>query len=60
MTRRRFIERLLAVVGVVAAGLFRLKEKAVPRRFVRARPMRQYPGPVGKLNEMEYESRWSG
>ena len=60
MTRRRFIQRLLGTAIAVAAGMGWLAKKAVPRRFVRALRVKEYPGSLRLMGDVSEQGKWSG
>ena len=60
MKRREFIHKSIKAGMALVAGTCWLAKKAVPRKFVRAVPLRKYPGTVGPLPDAFEQSRWSG
>ncbi len=65
MTRRKFIRQLTQICSVVVAGVFAftqrvLAQKATLRKFVRAVPMKRYPGRVRSLHDIFEQGKWSG
>ncbi len=65
MTRRKFIYTLTQAGSVVVAGVFTFVRKATAqkaklRKFVRAIPMRRYPGCVRPPQNILEQSKWSG
>lgn len=60
MTRRRFMRIVLNAGTAIVAGTFWLAKKTVPRKFVRAVPLKKYPGPVKSLQNISKQSKWSG
>jgi hypothetical protein len=59
MTRRKFIRRLTKAVVGIFAGVSWLARKA-PRRFVRAVPIKKYPGVLKPLEDISGPGKWSG
>lgn len=65
MTRRKFIRKLTQICSVVVAGAFTFARRASAqeaklRKFVRAVPMRRYPGRVRPLHDIFEQGKWSG
>jgi len=60
MTRRKFINNLIKVAGVVAAGTWWAAKKAIPKKFIEAVPLKKYPGSLGKAAKIEKYGKWSG
>jgi hypothetical protein len=60
MTRRQFIEKLIAAGPIAAAGLWWLAKKASPRRFIRAVRNNNYPGKLRAFEDIFNKNQWSG
>jgi len=60
MTRRKFIYLLAKIGSVAGFGAGWLGNKAGFCRFVRALPMKSYPGRVKPLNDVLKKGKWSG
>jgi hypothetical protein len=65
MTRRKFICKLTQTGSVIVAGAFTLARRASAqkvklRKFVRAVPMKRYPGRVRPLHDIFEQGKWSG
>jgi hypothetical protein len=60
MTRRRFVRIITGVASAFCGGLYRLSQRAVPRRVVRALRLGKYPGEVVPMGDMGKQSKWSG
>ena len=65
MTRRKFIRKLTQICSVIVAGAFTFARKATAqttklRKFVRAVPMRRYPGRVRPPHDSFEQGKWSG
>ena len=60
MTRRKFIQRLLIAATAVAGGIGWLAKKAVPRKFVRALRVKEYPGSLRPMGDVSEQGKWSG
>jgi len=58
MTRRRFIRILAKTGAVIVAGVLWIA--GVPRRFVRARPVKKYPGSLKFMGDVSRGGKWSG
>ena len=50
----------MTVVPAALAAGFALAKTVVPRRFLRAKPMAKYPGPLKPLGNITSQSKWSG
>jgi len=64
MTRRKFIRKLTETCSFIVAGASAFTQgasaqKAKLCKFVRAVPMRQYPGPVKPLHDIFEQGKWS-
>jgi hypothetical protein len=58
MTRRKFI-RVLAKAGAgIVVGVSWLAR--APRKFVRALPVKRYPGSLKSLGDVSRGGKWSG
>jgi len=60
MTRREFIQRLLSAVPVIMTGAYWLVKKAVPRRFTHAGRLKNYPGAIKPLRNINNQGSWKG
>ena len=60
MTRRKFLQTMLAAAAAGAAGIGWLAKKAAPRKFVRAVRSRVYPGALKTLENIRRIGKWSG
>jgi hypothetical protein len=60
MTRRKFIQRLINTGAAIVLGTWWLAKKASPRRFLRALPVKKYPGSLKSLGDVSKGGKWSG
>jgi hypothetical protein len=60
MTRRKFIQKLIHVGSAVIGGTCWVAKKAVPRKFVRAIKVKNYPGSLRPLRYISKQNKWSG
>jgi hypothetical protein len=60
MTRRKFIQELLKGGAAIIIGVSWLAEKTLPRKFVRAVRLGEYPGSLKPLKDIHKQSKWSG
>jgi hypothetical protein len=60
MTRRRFVQRLLKAGSAILLGIVWLGKKALPRKFVWAKRLEKYPGPLKTLGDVSKQGKWSG
>jgi hypothetical protein len=58
MTRRKFIQVLTKTGAAIVAGVLWIA--SAPRRFVRALPVKKYPGSLKPLGDVFKQSKWSG
>ena len=58
MTRRRFIKVLAKAGAGIVAGVLWIAR--VPKRFVRALPVKKYPGSLKSLGDVFGQGKWSG
>jgi len=60
MTRREFIQKAIEIAAAIAAGAFWLAEKTGLKKFVRAEKLKNYPGTLKPLSNIDSQSKWSG
>jgi hypothetical protein len=60
MTRRTFLQKILAVGSAVLVAGWALAKTVVPRRFMRAKPLSKYPGRLKIVANITSQSKWSG
>ena len=60
MTRRKFIQKLIKTGSMVGVGIMWFARKTSPRRFIRAIRVKNYPGPLGPLRNIDKQGKWSG
>jgi len=62
LSRRGFVRRMLAGLGLAALGGFCMLSSLVPERFRRAVPGRRFPGSVRPLGRRRTfgPGRWAG
>jgi len=66
MTRRKFVQILAKTGAVIVVGVSWLARQtyggiaSAPRRFVRALPVKKYPGSLKPLGDVFKQSKWSG
>jgi hypothetical protein len=60
MTRRKFINKLITTGSIILAGISCLAKNANPRKFVRAKRIKKYPGRLKPLRDISKQSKWSG
>ena len=58
MTRRKFIQVLAKTGTAIVAGVLWIA--SAPRRFVRALPVKKYPGSLKPLGDICGPGKWSG
>jgi len=58
MTRRKFIQVLAKAGAVIVAGVSWTAK--MPKRFVRALPVKRYPGSLKSLGDVSRGGKWSG
>jgi hypothetical protein len=58
MTRRKFIQVLARTGAAIVAGVLWIV--SAPRRFVRALPVKKYPGSLKSLGDVSEQGKWSG
>jgi hypothetical protein len=58
MTRRKFIGVLAKTGAVIVAGVLWVAK--VPKRFVRALPVKRYPGSLRAMGDVSRGGKWSG
>lgn len=58
MTRRKFIQILAKTGAAIVTGILWIA--SAPRRFVRALPVKKYPGALRPLEDIKGPSEWSG
>jgi hypothetical protein len=46
--------------AAIVTGTLWVAKKAVPRKFVRAVPLKKWRGPVRSLQNISKQSKWSG
>jgi len=60
MKRRTFLYKILTGCSAVAVVAFALAKSAIPRRFLRAKPVSKYPGRIKRIENIASQSQWSG
>jgi hypothetical protein len=60
MNRREFLEKAIAAGSVVLAFGLSVAKAVVPRKFLRAKPLSEYPGRLKPLGNINSQSKWSG
>jgi hypothetical protein len=66
MTRRKFIQVLAKTGTAIVMGVLWLARQAcggiarAPRRFVRALPVKKYPGSLRAMGDVSRQGKWSG
>jgi len=60
MTRRKFVQRLLKAGSAILLGVVWLGKKVAPRKFVWAAGLKNYPGPLRPLGDVNKQGKWSG
>lgn len=60
MTRRKFVQKLIKAGSVIVLGALWPIKKVTTRKFVRAVPLKKYPGSLGPLQDISEPSKWSG
>jgi hypothetical protein len=60
MTRRTFLQTLLAAGAAVVAGLVRVGGRVPPRRVIRAEAGCRYPGRLRPLRNVGQPGKWRG
>jgi hypothetical protein len=60
MTRRQFIRTLFMTGAAASIGLFRVAQRSVPRRIVRAAASARYPGRLRPLRQVDQPGIWRG
>ena len=58
MTRRKFIQVLTKTGAAIVAGVLWIA--SAPRRFVRAIPVKKYPGSLKPMEDIKRPGKWSG
>ena len=58
MTRRKFIQVLAKAGAGIVAGVLWIAR--APRRFLRALPVKKYPGFLKPLGDIHRPGKWSG
>jgi hypothetical protein len=59
MTRRDFLGKILQAALLAAIGSWALAQKSI-KKIIRAAAIKNYPGPVKQLLNIERISKWSG
>jgi hypothetical protein len=59
MTRRDFLGKILQAALLTAIGSWALAKKSI-KKFIRAAAVKNYPGPIKQLLNIEKISKWSG
>jgi hypothetical protein len=65
MTRRKFLHKIIqtGLLGLISLGWVitrAIGKHTVPRKFVRAIRMKNYPGSIGHLSKINKNAKWSG
>jgi hypothetical protein len=60
MTRRTFLQKILAAGSTVLVAGWVLAKTVAPRRFLRAKPLSKYPGRLKTITNITSQSKWSG
>ncbi len=60
MTRRTFIQKMIIAGSGALAAVLVLAKKISPRRFLRARPVSEYPGRLKNMENITTQAKWSG
>ncbi len=60
MTRRSFLQKILAAGSTVLAAGWALAKNVVPQRFLLAKPLAKYPGRLKEIGNINTQSKWSG
>jgi hypothetical protein len=67
MTRRKLIQKLLSTAAAAAVGIVIrtpyggwLAKKVLPRKFVRALRVKEYPGSLRPVGDVSEQGKWSG
>jgi hypothetical protein len=58
MTRRKFIQVLAKTGAAIVAGVLWIAR--TPRKFMRAIPVKRYPGSLKSLGDVSEQGKWSG
>jgi hypothetical protein len=59
MTRRDFLGKTLQAALLAAIGTWALAQKTI-KKTIRAAAVKNYPGPIKQLLNIEKISKWSG
>lgn len=60
MTRRQFVCNVFMAGAAASISLFRVAQRAVPRRIVRAAASARYPGRLRPLRQVDQPGQWRG
>jgi hypothetical protein len=58
MTRRKFIQVLAKTGAAIVTGVLWIAR--APRKFVRALPVKKYPGSLKSMGDVSRGGKWSG
>jgi len=60
MTRRTFLQKILAAGSTALVAGWVLAKTVLPRRFLLAKPLSKYPGRLSQVENIATQSKWSG